>query len=67
MALQVGWCGDGGRCTAVGMILCGPSPTSVGSHKGFHTFTKSLLMNEWGEDTLLLLPVSFNVELEVLD
>ena len=67
MAFWIRWGGNGGGSTAVGMILCGPGPTSVGGHEGFHMFVKSLLMNEWDEDTLLLLPVSFNVELEVFN
>ena len=67
MAFRVRWCGDGGRCMAVGMISGGSSLLSVGGHEGFHMFTKSSLTHEWGKDTLLLLPVSFNVELEVFN
>ena len=67
MAIWVRWSGNGRRGMAVGMILCTPSLSSVSSYEGFHTFSKSSLMNEQTKDTLLLLAMSFNVELGVLN
>ena len=67
MALWVRWSGNGRGGTAVGMISCGPSLTFVSGHEVFHSFVKLSMTNEWAKDSFLLLSMSFDVELEVLN
>ena len=67
MAMWVRWSGNGGGGTAVGMILCTSSLSSVSSYEGFHMFVELSLMSEGAKDTLLLLLMSFNVEFEMLN
>ena len=52
MTFWVGWCGDGGRGMAVGMILCSPILTSVCGYKGLHSFVKPFSTVEGAENTL---------------
>ena len=52
MTFWVGWCGDGGRGMAVGMILCSPILLPVCGYEGFHVFVKPSLMVKGAKDTL---------------
>ena len=67
VATWIGWGGNGRGGTAVGMIPCSSGLSSVHSYEGFHMFAKSPLTIEGAEDTLLLMPMSFNVEFEMLN
>ena len=67
VAIWIRWSGDGGGGTAVGMISCGPSPTSVSSYEGFNVFAKLSTTHKWAKDVFLFLLVSFNGKLKVLN
>ena len=67
VAMWVGWSGNRRGGTAVGMISCDPSLTSVSGYEGFHMFMKLSLTNECTEDPFLFLSMPLNIKLELLD
>ena len=67
VTFQVGWCSDGGRGMAVGMILCSPILTSVCGYKRLHLFAKPFSMVEGAKNTFQFLSMSFDVHFKMLD
>ena len=67
MTFWVGWCGDWGWGTAVGMILCSHILLPICGYKGCHSFAKPFLMVEGAKNTFQFLSMSFSIHFQMLN